>query len=64
MNNIQCIDCGKQITRGSKLGRCKSCSKTGILNINYLLDKIIYYCKTCKIKIFDKFILQKFGIIL
>lgn len=26
-----CVECGKRITRGSKLGRCKSCSSKGKL---------------------------------
>lgn len=30
-----CIDCNKEITRSSKLGRCKSCAKKGKLNINF-----------------------------
>lgn len=30
-----CITCNKEITSGSRLGRCKSCSRTGELNHNF-----------------------------
>lgn len=36
-----CIDCNKKISRGSKLGRCKSCSKKGKQHPNF--GKIGYW---------------------
>ena len=38
-----CKDCGKSITKGSKLGRCKLCSTQGKLNPCYIEDLIRDY---------------------
>jgi hypothetical protein len=42
-----CIDCGKEVSRNSKLGRCKSCSHKGILHSNYKDGKYIQKIFNC-----------------
>jgi hypothetical protein len=42
-----CIDCGKKVSKNSKLGRCKSCAKKGILSSRYVDGKFIQKIFNC-----------------
>ncbi len=42
-----CIDCGKEVSKNSKLGRCKSCSKKGKLSSRYVEGKFIQKIFNC-----------------
>ena len=42
-----CIDCGKEVSKNSKQGRCKSCAKKGILSSRYLDGRFIQKIFNC-----------------